>query len=84
MAAARPATALALLREAKRQVETHYLASDRLFGLTTAGHHGGNLMGPSGEFPGVAPSPEARRAAKGLSDNFGLAAGALFSLMTVR
>jgi hypothetical protein len=61
-------------------VDTYYLASDRLFGLTTAGHHGGNLMGPSGEFPGVAPSPEARQAAKGLSDNYGLAAGALFSL----
>jgi hypothetical protein len=73
-------TAQALLRQLKGSVATHYLSSDRLFGLSTAGHYGGNLMGPSGEFAGVALSPDARQAARRLGDEWGYAAEALLSL----
>jgi hypothetical protein len=72
--------ARALLRRVKGLVSTHYLSADRLFGLSTAGHHGGNLMGPSGEFAGVTLSEEARQAAGRLGDQYGLAAEDLFAL----
>ena len=73
-------TAQALLRKVRGPADTYYLSSDRLFGLSTSGHYGGNLMGPSGEFAGVALSPDARQAAKRLGDEWGYAAEALLSL----
>lgn len=73
-------TAQALLRQVKGPVDTRYLSSDRLFGLTTSGHYGGNLNGPSGEFAGVGLSPDARQAAMRLGDEWGYGAETLLSL----
>ena len=73
-------TVQAVLRRARGMVNTYYLSTDRLIGLATVGHYGGNLIGPSGEFAGVALNAEARQAAKRLGDEYGLAAEALISL----
>jgi hypothetical protein len=73
-------TAQELFRRAAEQVDACFLSSDRLFGLLTAGHYGANLMGPSGEFLGLSLSPEGRQAAQTLSNQYGLAPGALFAL----
>ena len=72
--------AQALYRVLATQINVHFLSSDRLFGLLTAGHYGANLMGPSGEFGGLSLSPEGRQAAERLRDQYGLAPGALFAL----
>jgi DNA polymerase III delta prime subunit len=72
--------AQALFRELGGETNTQFLSSDRLFGLLTAGHYGANLMGPSGEFKGLALSAEGRQAAETLSNQYGLAPKALFAL----
>jgi hypothetical protein len=69
--------ALAIFRQLRGRIKTHYLAADRLSAFSTVGHYGGNLLGPSGEFQGIALMPDARQAATRLSEEYGLPAEAL-------